>query len=1258
MPRILRLDRMEILGFKSFYGRTRFEFPEGITAVVGPNGCGKSNIGDAISWVLGEQKASSLRSDRMEDVIFNGSEGRRPLGMAEVSLHFKNLLLDDNGHAGGNGPGNGHGNGHGSAPSGGGVAVAGPVPVPADERAVPIARAEEIAASEGVVPAEGAPDHASLRITGIEEIPEEVIVTRRIYRSGESEYVLNGERCRLKDIQDLLARTDIGSRLYSTIEQGKIDQVLTARPKDRRAMFEEAAGIHGYRSKRRQAELKLEAAQANLLRINDIVAEVEKQIHALRRQAAKARRYQRLVDDLRDSRLILARQRLKASDEEGLRTEEALRTLRAQEVAAAASLSGDEADLERLRLRLDSGEDASRARREEIHAFDLEIDRLKERLRAGLEQAQELDLRRAQSDAELESLRPRLAELEGRLADANRALSEVRERLRPAADEPPSAHADDSGQPDAIGRLEGELERARRALLERIEQSAAIMRLKGSLEEQARAARASLARVGREREDLRETRRLRDAEVAALVGEVAEGRVRAEGAGARHQAALEAERAASERSAAAERRAEESKGREAVLSERLAALLEMERQHAGFSEGAGDVLKGAAGVSPRGVVGDRLDVPPGLSKAVEATLGDLLEAVVVDGPDEAIRAVDYLRATGRGRVSFVTEIGASSGSALPGEDSRDPSADVGLESLSRAIGGAPAGPIARILSRTILVDDLAEALRRHASRPDLACVTRQGDIVDRDGSVTGGDGRALSHWLLQRRAEREEVALRASEATAARRESEEAMPRLREELSRAQEELQAASADIQALARGSFEIDLRRQKGREELDRIDRAESLFRSEQARLERDIEAFDRDMAARTADLETAESGRRADEASIQALGAELALSRDSLDRARRESAEGLAVRAADEQRRDSLERETAGLGESISDVSGTLSRRAGERDEWVARVSQIRAQEGDLEAQLQTAMQARAEAAARDETAHAGLAYERGLLHAREQAVKDGRAAQSALREGAQQHELQRARLEADLEHLARTCRDELGTTIEALRDSPAPADDGVGIPEREAEVQRLRSDIETIGPVNLMAVEQQADLEARFSFLTTQKRDLDEATASLKETIKAINREARERFKSAFEAIQGHFQECFKTLFGGGRAELRLAEDEEDVLEAGVEVAAQPPGKRLQKIALLSGGEKALTAVALLVSLFRYRPSPFCILDEVDAPLDEANVERFTRLLQELRSDTQLILITHNRKSMEAADLLYGVTMEEPGVSKILPLRFE
>jgi len=1240
MPRILRLDRMEILGFKSFYGRTRFDFPDGITAVVGPNGCGKSNIGDAISWVLGEQKASSLRSDRMEDVIFNGSEGRRPLGMAEVSLHFKNLLADGNGHA--------NGNGHGAAPE---------VTVAAD-REVPIPEAAESARPA----AGGAPESqaAALRITGIEEIPEEVVVTRRIYRSGESEYVLNGQRCRLKDIQDLLARTDIGSRLYSTIEQGKIDQVLAARPKDRRAMFEEAAGILGYRSKRRQAELKLEAAQANLLRINDIVIEVEKQINALRRQAAKARRYQRLVDDLSERRLVLARQRLAASDEERHRTGEAIEALRAEEVAAAAALVADEADLERLRLQLEAGEAAGRGRREEIHAFDLEIDRIQERLRAGREQVRDLESRLAEGERELTALRSRFAEQETRLAEAIREIADVEERLRSAASSAVAVSADDGERAAAIELLDADLDKTRAGLLERIERHAAMMSHSASLEEQARAARASLLKIEREMEELRGSRGRLGAEVEGLEREAAAGRGRAEETAVRHEAVTAAEREAAGRMTAVERRAEELKGRAAVLAERRAALAEMERQRAGFSEGVGDLLKGTAGIEPRGVVGDRLDVPPGLEKAVEATLQDLLEAVVVGGAEEAARGVAYLRASGRGRVSFVADEGAPARDESPGTSSCDPPADVPAVHcrLSERIGGAPLGPISRILARTLLVDSLEQAHGLHDAHPAFACVTPQGDIVRFDGSVTGGDGRALSHWLLQRRVEREEIDRRMSEVAAAREEAEGTLLRLREERVTAQERLTSAATEVQVESRVAFERALRLQQGREELDRIDRALPLLVGEQARLQRDIASCVAGMAGRAMDLEVLEAERRTSEESIAARSAELARLRADLELARRASAETRAALAAAEQRHTSLLRERDGLDEAIRDLASSMARRTRERDEWTARIAQIGEQDGGLEQQRQAALNARAEAAARDEAAHAGLAYERSLLHAREQAVKQGRVAQVALRERHQQHELHRARIDADLEHMGRTCRDELATSIEALRASPPPPEDGSGLQERESEVQRIRADIDAIGPVNLMAVEQQKDLEERFSFLTAQKNDLEQAIASLRETIRTINREARERFRSAFEAIQEHFQESFRTLFGGGRAELRLSEEDEDVLEAGIEVAAQPPGKRLQKIGLLSGGEKALTAVALLVSLFRYRPSPFCILDEVDAPLDEANVERFTRLLQELRSDTQLILITHNRKSMEAADLLYGVTMEEPGVSKILPLRFE
>ncbi|HEU4401665.1 MAG TPA: AAA family ATPase, partial [Candidatus Polarisedimenticolia bacterium] len=335
-----------------------------------------------------------------------------------------------------------------------------------------------------------------------------------------------------------------------------------------------------------------------------------------------------------------------------------------------------------------------------------------------------------------------------------------------------------------------------------------------------------------------------------------------------------------------------------------------------------------------------------------------------------------------------------------------------------------------------------------------------------------------------------------------------------------------------------------------------------------------------------------------------------------------------------------------------------RRSTDADEWTNRRAGLTEQAAAQRQEAERTLTARAEEAAREEAAHAGLAYERSLLHAREQAAKERRASHSALRDDLQGRELHLARLESDLDHLATTCREELALGLDELRAAPPAYEAGGALQDDEREVEGIKAALETIGPVNLMAIEQHTELEERFNFLLSQKKDLQDAIESLRDTIRKINRQSRDRFAAAFEAIQATFQQSFTTLFGGGHAELRLQEGEDDVLEAGIEIAAQPPGKRLQSIALLSGGEKALTAVALLFALFRYRPSPFCVLDEVDAPLDEANVERFTRLLQQLRDETQFILITHNRKSMEAADLLYGVTMEEPGVSKVLPLRFE
>ncbi len=1264
MPRLLKLDRMEIIGFKSFYGRTRFEFPEGITAVVGPNGCGKSNIGDAISWVLGEQKASSLRSDRMEDVIFNGSEAKRPLGMAEVSLHFKNIGLVADSRA----PVSSSGNGHGSAPSAT-LAIAA-----ADAGAdlpVPIALASEVSLvdeapmSEGGPDLEGAPAGEAVESPRflVEEIPESVVVTRRLYRSGESEYILNGQRCRLKDIQDLLARTQIGTRLYTTIEQGKIDQILTSKPKDRRAIIEEAAGILGYKAKRRQAEHKLEATQANLLRLSDITSEVEKQIHSLKRQAAKARRYRRLAESLRERRVSIAARRLRTLDEDRRVSLELLAVLHDQEAVATADLARAEAEREALRLQLEEGEQASRLRREEIHALDMEIDRLQSRRRATEEQAGDLDQRIAGAAREGQELGGRAAEHQGRSADLRLKADVEVEILASAEAALARVEAERVERAAVIEERERLLVEARSELLRHLDLLTSTARARAALQEQIRSTEESRARVEIETAESRATLERLRAEGSDL--EIRAGAARAR----REELEIDRARRSAEEHVAheavldAERRAEELKGRAAALHERLATLGETERQHAGYAEGVGEIMGGAAGFAPRGLVGDAIEVPRGLERAVAATLDGLLEGVLVPGHEEARHGVAHLRRRGSGRVSFVPAApmpdaqGALAGMAPP-HDLLNRAGVLGP--LVRMVGTLPdGGPVARVLANTLLVADLNVAVELAAAYPGWSYVTAEGDVVRADGVVIGGEGGTLAHGVLARRAERDAIADQIAASSAERAGVEEAIGVGRAALATITAGAQATTSELQEADKAALEVELRLMQKRGEMQRIETSLPLLSAELDRLRAAIAARRAEADDRAAQATAAEERRRELEGSIRGASHELAAGRAEIETVQRLSGEARAAVAAGQERRSFLARERQALEEAIAEIQARTERGAVEGQEWAARVVSLKEEGVSLAAAITSALERRAAAAERDEAAAAGLAYDRSLLHAREQAAKEGRTGHDALRRELQEAELHLARLDSDLRHLGTICHVDLGTTLEMLRAAPQPAGaEERSVAEDETEIETLKADLEGIGPVNLMAIEQYTELEERFTFLMAQKTDLESSINSLRETIRKINRESRARFLAAFEAIQKGFAESFTTLFGGGRAELRLEEGEEDVLETGIEIAAQPPGKRLQSIALLSGGEKALTAVALLFAMFRYRPSPFCVLDEVDAPLDEANVERFTRLLQGLREETQFIVITHNRKSMEVADLLYGVTMEEPGVSKVLPLRFE
>jgi chromosome segregation protein len=1175
---------MEVYGFKSFYGRTQFEFRHGITAVVGPNGCGKSNIGDAISWVLGDQSPKSLRAERMADVIFNGSEARKPLGMAEVTLRF----LGPNG-----GP----------------------------------------------------------------EKPEEFLVSRRLYRSGESEYLLNGSRCRLKDIQETLSRSNVGSRLYSVIEQGKVDLILASKPKDRRGLFEEAAGILGYKAKRRVALGKLEATQTNLLRIHDILSEVQKQAGSLRRQVARARRYQRLQDAIRSRRGVLLRTRLNDLDLEEGRGTAARRELADREAEASARLSRSESQVESLRRRFEETELEARAGRDRLNDLDREMDRNRLLLQQAGEQREEARRAIARWAGEVEGIRGKLADRAARLRERRAAIEESRNAARALEAELNGKEEEQRRRVDCLGNAERASEECRAALLTALDRLAEARGLADRLEQAVRShterSRTLLQEIESARQDL-EKRRVELDEAAVLGAALGSEAERLRGAREGAEKALAQEDKSLAGIAA---RREDLAATTAQIEERRRALEEDPVGSAGSGRGIAAVLTGAreGRLRIQGRVSDALDVEPAWTAAAEAALKEVLRAVVVEAPAEALRAVEFLRQGSGGRCAF-----------LPvGEGSREP-ADLPAELAShprcagRLLEKIRSGGLERslqaLLDKTVLVSDLESALDLATRHPEWTFVTREGDLLQAGGLIQGGAPESEHEGILLRRRSREEQG-RLMEAA---RKERDRLETEQEERSAARkailDRIAALEEKIRDKEREKMEAALRLDQRQEETARVRRTLDLAEVERQRLETETEdllserrrvtATLSEAEGQRADLETqiAEAARRVAEARAEtAAGGDLLASFRSRVAVEREK-----IRAGDE--------EIAGAEREVAEEEERMRRAEREGQAASEQVGNLESAAVGLEESLRGGQAARTEAAARLEGLEKDLAAVRTGLLSAEQTEKVDRSLVGEVKAKISEADVAAARIAVELKHLESSCLEELAMDLGGVRSLPLPEQE-ISSAQLEQEVADLKARLETLGAVNLAALEQFREMEERHAFLAKQKKDLEDSIESLHDTIRKINRTSREKFLEAFERIQEGFNQTFHTLFGGGKAELRLMEDE-DVLECGIEITASPPGKRLQSITLLSGGEKAMTAVALLFALFRYRPSPFCVLDEVDAPLDEANVGRFTRMLRDLTPETQFIVITHNRRSMEAADLLYGITMEEPGISKVVSMRLE
>jgi chromosome segregation protein len=1246
----MKIKRLDIHGFKSFVDRTTLTFPDPITAVVGPNGCGKSNIVDAVRWAMGEQSAKHLRGRAMEDVIFAGSESRGPAGFAEVALTF-------------------------------------------DARAMP-----------GTAAPGGVPWGA----VG----PEEVVITRRLHRDGTSEYLLGGVPARLRDIVDFFLGTGVGTKAYSIIEQGRIGFIVSSRAEDRRGLIDEAAGITKYKAKKKLAERRMEATRQHLLRVSDILGELESRLRSLRIAAQKAERYKRYRAELKDLELWSAAQRYLGLLAEEKSMAEAGANLASDHDDAQARVAAEEASLESERLALTEELNELSAAKDELFSLsnraDLGAQRgqhyadeargLAERSTAAGFEIEELGRRIEGATLELEVLQSSALALDSEAVERRQAYQaldqrheELRARLLEARGELDRATAVGGAALQQVARLETEIEAAaarRDELGQRLaggaEQDAALAAGLTAKDSELQTAQERLSTLRDRIEGFEARREEAEARSASLKQELARGEIELDTLreeAHRRRSRLESLREIQTRYESFQR------GVRAIMKQYRAG------EGAGLAEAGGpsDTVEDPVGedrvgeLRPwasqgaiRGLVADIVQPPPELETAVEAVLGDRLGNIIVESHEVGVDAIEFLKRRSEGRSSFIPltlrtpappgtvlyDAAGSGGLAAQGETTP---LTLPTDASAWPEGNGVRGPMLELigydrsyhrvamylLGDVVVCEDLKTALRLWRSgQTDKTMVTLEGEVIDPHGVVTGGSRESAVAGILSQRREIRELEEVVARIEADLDESRGRQVTLKQSLAEAGSLLEEIGAVLRQdeVARVGVEKDLERSR-RDRLD-LEARRSRLGGEQQELARALNQTEQRLSEARAALED-QRRRSSDSENLgsELRGETLALS-DQLDAL---VAELGTVRVAASQ-----------AEERRANARATLERLAREREEHQARRARLQTQSGEEGAR---ADELAAESARLQEQASLDRAEaeERARVQAEREADANERNASLSRREAELRAARERvSRLSGELSSLQlrsqeaslrrRSLEEQVGERYRGVRLGEVVFDyhlrHAVGA-EEEARMTELRGLIERMGEINLTAIEESAELQKRFDYLTDQKQDLETAIGKLEGAIEKINRASKRRFREVFDAVNVKFQEIFPRCFGGGRAKLSLT-DENDLLETGVDIVANPPGKKvMQNIELLSGGEKAMTAVSLLFAIFLVKPSPFCLLDEVDAPLDEANVIRLNQMLRELTDRAQFIVITHNRRTMENADRLCGITMEEPGVSRLV-----
>ncbi len=1180
------LKGLQVIGFKSFADKTNIEFHPGVTAVVGPNGCGKSNVLDSIRWVLGEQSAKALRGGQMQDVIFNGSESRKPLGMAEVALTFGDCEAE----------------------------------------------------------------------LGTEY--NEVTITRRLFRDGSSEYELNKTPCRLKDIHQLFMDTGIGRTAYSIMEQGRIDQILSARPEDRRAVFEEAAGITKFKSQKREALRKLEYTETNLVRLDDIIREIRRQLNSLQRQAGKARRYQELFVQLRQLELQVAKHQYDLLVLEINRSAEQADVSKSTHEQLILAVETEDTSLHRLRTELSELEGRITLIRDELNLANRSLEREEERQRTNRSRVEEFgELRencRLEISATAEKLRvqeEQLGTLQTQISDhavnlatAQEGYSSKERETKLAEQQLREKEAAKADKQHEINRAQSQMSNLRNQLTAlEMQQKNTLLRVEALRSEQTGLTQR---RDEAESQRISHARELQQAETSLQQSKENLAKRRDE---------LTSQTTASRQSEQAQREAQTILQK---LQARVDALTQLEVSHADSPPATQQVLqsvaKGEISAELAGTLTDHLQITPGYEGPIALLLGEAVNAILVENEVGVRTILGQLKERMEGQVVLAPRhlprshptISLSHSSALQ---------FVQATEISQTL-------VISLLSEAHVVESLDEALRIKHQDPSAIVVSKDGTLITRSGLIYSGKSANSSPAVFTRRIERRELELQLEGLQSKANEFTQQATILMEAVQTAQTALQQAQGESQqaeisfATLRHTQQIltttvrdqDAVIQRAGQELNRLLSQEEQDRNRQVQMTEQITVRSAEMSRMEGELAALT------EESITLQATESTLRQELIE-------QQIQVASLSHQHK-SWEQQLQNVQTRLLELKEFSTTRSRESVDYEARIAQaeveiLQAREAqekavirsrELGEKLQEASVARGEHQSKIDEREQFLRGERKKL-------AEVQAMQTECEIRLTEHRINQGHLAEHIQQTYQVNIAEFSPTVVTEGESGQPVEKVFDWAALEAQVKELKDKVDAMGPVNLESITEFEELSERLKFLEGQQTDLLNAKQQLMQAITEINQTTEKMFAETFEQVKTNFQQIFSELFGGGKATLELS-DASNPLECGIDIIARPPGKQPQTISLLSGGERAMTAVSLLLSIYMVKPSPFCVLDEMDAPLDESNINRFLKIVQRFTEHSQFVVITHNKRTISMADAIYGVTMPERGVSKLMSVK--